>query len=129
MRIFGFIVNRNRIKDKSIFIYILFIIIIIFFIANKRNMHIDEVLTYGLANDMAGWMMPANGQVYSPAVSAWMEYVTVEDDRFDYHMVWNNQAGDVHPPLYMFWYTQSALCLRENSVYGMPELSILFLRC
>ncbi len=58
MNICGFIVNRNRIKVKSIFIYILLVALLISVIDNKRNMHIDEVLTYGLANDAKGWMMP-----------------------------------------------------------------------
>ncbi len=54
MNICGFIVNRNRIKVKSIFIYILLVALLISVIDNKRNMHIDEVLTYGLANDANG---------------------------------------------------------------------------
>ena len=59
MNICGFIVNRNRIKVKSIFIYILLVALLISVIDNKRNMHIDEVLTYGLANDAKGWTSPA----------------------------------------------------------------------
>ena len=127
MNICGFIVNRNRIKVKSIFIYILLVALLISVIDNKRNMHIDEVLTYGLANDAKGWMMPVNGQIYSPAADAWMEYVTVEDNRFDYHMVWNNQAGDVHPPLYYaLVHTICSLFAEKFSIWYAGVVNIAF---
>ena len=69
-------------------------------IASKKNMHTDEVLTYGLANAPEGWITLTNGEIYSPARKAWMDYVTVGENRFDYAVVWRNQAMDVHPPLY-----------------------------
>lgn len=127
MNIFGFTVNRNSIKGKSIFVYILFVVLLIAVIENKKILHIDEVLTYGLANDEIGWMTPVNGQIYDPAADAWMEYVTVDDNRFDYHMVWNNQAGDVHPPLYYaLVHTICSLFAGKFSIWYAGAVNIVF---
>lgn len=84
----------------TLLLYVIFSILMTAVIAGKKNMHTDEVLTYGLANAPEGWITLTNGEVYSPARKAWMDYVTVDENRFDYAVVWRNQAMDVHPPLY-----------------------------
>lgn len=114
-------------KDKSICFYFLFVILMIAVITNKKNLHIDETLTYGLSNDAEGWMLPESEKVYLPAASAWMEYLTVEDDRFDYRTVWNNQAEDVHPPLYYaIVHTVCSLFTGKFSVWYTGGINILF---
>lgn len=82
----------------SIFM-LLSVVMILTVSSQKINYHIDELLTYNLANS-------ENFEVaYTETYSSFGEYQTSyltpgEEDAFNYNMVWKNQAGDVHPPLY-----------------------------
>lgn len=91
-------------KRRQIIIYILFIFIIIVLISQKKNIHVDEVYSYGLANkvfDKSIEMRLEDGVTYEDATTLWLEYMTAgEGHQFDYANVWLNQEIDVHPPLY-----------------------------
>lgn len=127
--------DRSKNEDKgygkgricSYLPYVLFVLCMVLIIANKKNLHIDEALTYGLANYADGWMSPVNGKQYTPAQSAWLEYVTVGDTGFDYRMVWRNQAGDVHPPLYYaLVHTICSLHKGKFSIWYAGSLNLIF---
>lgn len=92
----------NRRKLYALSIYVLFTVLMILTLANKENLYIDEVCSYGLANHSGDpYMSIEDGQTYYPAGTPWVEYMSVSPDhRFDYANVWSNQAQDVHPPLY-----------------------------
>lgn len=69
----------------------------------KYDYYVDEVWTYGLANNI-GSIMPTIelGHEYS-GIGPFESFVEVSpDSRFNYVNVWENQANDVHPPLYYF---------------------------
>lgn len=84
----------------NILLYCVFTIFMILAIHSKKNMHVDEVYSYGLSNS-AMCMTIEDGVTYYPASSPWLDYMTVDDEnRFNYTKVWENQASDVHPPLY-----------------------------
>lgn len=87
---------------SSLLLYIFYAVVLIGVIGCKKNLHIDEILTYGLSNDAAGkGINIEEGVTYEPAEIGFINYFTVSPDhRFDYKSVWRNQAGDVHPPLY-----------------------------
>lgn len=99
--------GRIRICYKSIIMYIIFVFMMVAVISCKKNYFIDETFSYGLANyisedgknySMAPKLAP---YTYSPAGEAYYEYLTVQiDDEFDLEHIWENQANDVHPPLY-----------------------------
>ena len=95
--------NRKKILSH-ILPYILLIIGMCAVISQKENLHVDGFYTYGLSNHPymgSIGMNPVEGRVYVPAESAWMEYLSVQENhRFDYVNVWKNQEADVHPPLY-----------------------------
>lgn len=66
----------------------------------KNNFHVDEIYTFGLANNTPGTVMsiPQGELIQRTTLD---RYVTVDRfDRFDYKNVWTNQSGDVHPPFY-----------------------------
>lgn len=85
---------------------ILTLIIVVAFLAIgsfKAGYHVDEMFTLGLSNKQStGNYYPSiiDGSVYS-GQQLWREYTMVgESNRFDYGNVIENQAHDVHPPLY-----------------------------
>jgi hypothetical protein len=90
----------NKIKEnwKEMLLYILFagIICILFF--NKVDFHVDELLTYNLAN-AKHWFAPETGVAYSPASRPFLNAM-VSDGTFDLANIWARQADDTHPPLY-----------------------------
>lgn len=90
-------------KEKifSLSLYCLFVMFMIFVIGNKRNLHVDEAFSYGLANHDGMAVNIEEGYTYQPADGIWLDYMTVNrGERFCYRNVWENQASDVHPPLY-----------------------------
>ncbi|MFA9379245.1 MAG: hypothetical protein ACERKZ_21240 [Lachnotalea sp.] len=66
----------------------------------KTNYHIDEIFTFGLANNTSGITMTLpEGELLDRSMLN--QYVTVDSShRFDYSNVWANQTTDVHPPFY-----------------------------
>ncbi len=51
----------SMIQSRSWVLYFLFLLMMILVISNKKNLHVDEILTYGLANYEDGWMNPSGG--------------------------------------------------------------------
>ena len=94
--------QRKKIRISSVILYGLFLVLMIVVISNKKAYHEDEIWSYGLANCQDAQVITfEDGKTYSPAVEPYAQYITVDDEyRFDYENVWENQAGDTHPPLY-----------------------------
>ncbi len=69
----------------------------------KTGYHEDEMFTFGLSNHpYAGSITPdiQEGVTYTGS-ELWQDYAIVnEENAFDYGNVFENQAADVHPPLY-----------------------------
>ena len=87
-------------KIESTWCYIVLIIVLIFVILGKKNLHVDEVSSYRLAN-CVGTDYQKEGYMYEPAGDAYLEYMTVQPgQRFNALNVWYNQSQDTHPPLY-----------------------------
>ncbi|MBQ3789832.1 MAG: hypothetical protein II800_02745 [Lachnospiraceae bacterium] len=89
---------------KSLSLYLIFFLIMVFIISQKQNMHVDEVWSYVLANNPGEqslkYLLP-NGETIPSAGDFFTRYMEVDPDhRFDYRTVWDNQTGDVHPPFY-----------------------------
>lgn len=53
----------SMLQSGSWVLYFLFLLMMILVISNKKNLHIDEILTYGLANYEDGWMNPSGGDI------------------------------------------------------------------
>lgn len=98
---------KNILQKKWTIALLLGIICLIqlcFFIhAGSRKCHLmcDELFTYGAANYRGGIMMdfPLNEWLDE---EDYMEYVTPGEDAFSYEIPYDNQALDVHPPLYYY---------------------------
>ncbi|MBQ7896012.1 MAG: hypothetical protein IJ364_05595, partial [Oscillospiraceae bacterium] len=77
------------------------------FADSKSGLFIDEIYTFGLANNHEGPFLDSlvGGSVNNKIMTRQdlLDYVVVnEDQRFDFKAVYDNQANDVHPPLY-YW--------------------------
>lgn len=73
--------------------------------SQKSGFHVDEIYTFGLSNHPYSEsdsirISLADGVPYN-GEEIWQDYTGVrESGRFDYANVFENQAHDVHPPLY-----------------------------
>ena len=80
------------------------ILVLLLFIHEKKNFHMDEISSYIGANnaqDTSISLHPQFGFRYDEAASPWLSQMTVSEGRaFDYAQVRAIQAADVHPPLY-----------------------------
>ncbi|MFA9376842.1 MAG: hypothetical protein ACERKZ_08810 [Lachnotalea sp.] len=117
-------------KNYGIMLLILCIIQIglgISFGMQKTNFHVDEIYSFGLANNTTGTTMSIpQGELIDRSVLD--DYVTVDTNhRFDYSNVWKNQAADVHPPLYyVLIHTISSLFPGKFMLAGGIGLNIMF---
>lgn len=71
----------------------------------KEGYYIDEMSSYGLSNGYyRPFLQDAEGYMdHWHDASFYMEWLTAsEEDRFCYGSVYDNQANDVHPPLFYF---------------------------
>ena len=94
--------TQQDFKPSTALLYCLFLFLMILTIFNKENYHVDEMYSYGLSNHQRGIVIRfEEGKKYTSPEEPYMKYLTVDKDhRFDYKNVWENQAQDVHPPLY-----------------------------
>lgn len=98
--------KHGKIIVGILVVLILQSLIYIYFGNQKVGFHIDEFYTYALSNgqERANDFIE-DGKIYTGGSPLLEHYTTNQDNRFDYEMVWRNQAEDVHPPLYYFLYT------------------------
>ncbi len=84
--------------------YVLFLMLLILMIREKKNLHMDEVSSYIGANNSINQNISISVQynhTYEDPAKPWMDQMCVkEDGRFDYKNVFLINSGDVHPPLY-----------------------------
>lgn len=93
---------NKKVKYVSyILILVLFTIVSCYVQYDKEGYHVDEVLTYMLANHTANSELPRN-QKLTNGKEAMDTYLSVNDlnKAFNYRNVWENQHNDTHPPFY-----------------------------
>lgn len=121
--------NVCKRKIGSVLLYCFFALFMILAIHSKKNMHVDEVYSYGLANNMDEICMSIeDGTTYYPSNTPWLEYMTVDSENcFNYANVWANQARDVHPPLYYtILHTICSLFAGSFSIWFAGLINIVF---
>ena len=96
--------NMNRLKFNRDILYISVILLCGFLLSIylgsfKTGYYIDEYLTYAYSNckDFGSAFTDHNFVTEKAFIDT---FSVAPQHRFDYKMVWNNQAADVHPPLY-----------------------------
>lgn len=88
----------------TILLYSGFVMAMVLLIREKKNYHLDEVLTFVLANDTYDTSIivsPDYYHRYDDPSAVWTDRITVQEGkRFDLKNVWEKQAADNHPPFY-----------------------------
>lgn len=115
-------------KSRTIILYVTFLFLIVFTISKKENYHVDELLSYGLSNNVGSILMIFDdGTKYDPQ-DVFERYLTANrNHRFDYQNVWRNQKNDVHPPFYyMILHTICSLFPETFSGWYAGIINIIF---
>lgn len=108
-------------------ICILQVFIGITFANEKMNFHVDEIYSFGLANNTTGTVMTLpQGDLIGQAELN--QYVSVDSShRFDFANVWANQTEDVHPPFYyVLIHTISSLFPGKFVMMGGIGINLFF---
>lgn len=95
----------NKIFNICFIMFFLVYFGYLFFLgSHKINFHIDEYFTYALANkqeaQMPVWPVWQEGEIYEGTTYFEESLMPAMTERFNYNTVYENQANDVHPPLY-----------------------------
>ena len=114
----------------------------IFVVSKKQNYAVDEISSFELANypgedfhlQEDQLYHPAQGDgfksrvTYQPPTLPWIDIMSVhEGHRFDYRNVWQNQALDVHPPLYYaLLHTICSFFPGKHSMWYGEAINIIF---
>ena len=90
---------------SQIWLYVLLIAVMVVVIAAKKAYHIDEIYSYGLANNVG---QTSIHPIYAPytyenPARVYLDYMVVEDgESLSISNCWYNQERDSSPPLYYF---------------------------
>lgn len=90
---------------SKIWIYCFFVVIMVGVIAMKKDYHMDEVFSYGLANNVGQTSIHPYYAPYTYDYSAevFLDYMLIEEDEgFSISNCWYNQERESSPPLYYF---------------------------
>jgi len=123
-------INYNSVFDVAI--YIAFAIMISLSISYKINYHVDEIFTYESSNYVQEngnfYFFIKDDVEYKPAENFFLKHIAVQPEhRFDYSHVWENQARDVHPPLYYaLVHTICSFYPKEFSPWFAGSINIVF---
>ena len=121
---------QDRKYGKVFIMYILFVIVMVLTVMNKENMHVDEIWSYTLSNNVGSIMMRfEEGRTYIPAEQMYLQSVAVNDasEQFNFASVWKNQTDDVHPPLYyMLLHIICSLNPGKFSIWYAAAINIVF---
>lgn len=106
--------------------YLVLTLLMVFLFLHKINYHIDELLSYQLANHVSG-ISSEDGVTYIPPQSPWLTYLTVQEGGLDFQHVWKNQASDVHPPVYyLVLYLICYFFPEKFSIWYAASINIVF---
>ncbi|MCI9337066.1 MAG: hypothetical protein HFH93_05910 [Lachnospiraceae bacterium] len=107
--------TRKRFIALAVLIGIIHVGLILFFGMKKEGFHEDEYYSYWSVSVPAGEMKPVNFS-WNSGYGLQSRFLIKENHRFDYGMVVQNQAEDVHPPLY-YMALHTVMSLFPNSFY------------
>lgn len=98
------VLHANKTRVAMVTLVAIQLIVMILFSMQKIGYHMDEILSYGLANSYFDPFITSEEQYGMEWYTSeeLQDYLTVDNqDRFSYDSVVYNQEQDVHPPL---WY-------------------------
>ena len=95
----------------------------------KKSLHFDELFSYGSANTSYNYETMVGDREWKNPQEMFLDYLSVApQERFDYKMVWANQASDVHPPLYYaIVHTICSIAPETFSIWVGISINLFFL--
>ena len=122
--------NKRKEYSKVLGMYLVFVLVMVLTVMNKQNMHVDEIWSYTLSNNVGSTVMRfEEGRTYVPAEQMYLQSVAVNDasEQFHFASVWKNQTDDVHPPLYyMILHIICSLNIGKFSIWYAALINIVF---
>ncbi|MBD5492937.1 MAG: hypothetical protein HDR12_00765 [Lachnospiraceae bacterium] len=117
-----------RIKLSLFCILILFTTLSCYKQYEKKGDHVDEKLTYTLANDTGNYYFPINQKITTPQKALDIQLTTNEyNPPFNYANVWKNQHSDTHPPFYYaLVHTISSFFIGKYSPWFAFTINLIF---
>ena len=118
-------------KEKRILAAIIILLMVATVLVGtmKKDYHVDEIWTFGLANHLGGIYPDIEyGKEYS-GIDGFASFMEATDgNAFNYVNVWKNQSKDVHPPLYYFFiHTVCSLFKNSFSMWYGVIVNLLWL--
>lgn len=90
--------------DKT-WVYVLLLLVMIFAVSLKKNYQMDEIYSYGLANNVGQTAIHPKfaPYTYENPAQAFLEYMVIEEgEGFSISNCWYNQERESSPPFYYF---------------------------
>ena len=86
-------------------LYVLLFVVMVLTISMKKDYHMDEIYSYGLANNVGQTSIHPNyaPYTYENPADVYLDYMVVEEgEPFSIANCWYNQERESSPPLYYF---------------------------
>lgn len=118
-------------KDKAVYLLCIMLQMVLYLFC-ARNIRItgDGIFTYTLSNNPYEHLFISSAIEHFPNTNGWMDadilreqYVTTENNRFNYGMTYYHQLSDVHPIFY-YYLVHTVCSLFPEQFSGMFALSI-----
>ena len=90
---------------QSVWTYVLLLLVMVVIIALKKDYHMDEIYSYGLANNVGQTSIHPNYApfTYENTADVYLDYMIIEEgEGFDIKNCWYNQERESSPPFYYF---------------------------
>ena len=94
--------NKKNVRVLFVIILILQIIAIAYAISKREYYHIDEIYSHGLMHYKRAFIYENDDFINNwHNAEYFKDYLEINDnEKYDFSAVYNNQAEDVHPPIY-----------------------------
>lgn len=96
---------KEKIREigAKLWLYVLLLIVMVLVIATKKDYHMDEVFSYGLANNVGQTSIHPEFApfTYENPAQIYLDYMVIQEgEGFDIGNCWYNQERESSPPLY-----------------------------
>ena len=116
---------------SKVWLYILLLIVMVSVVAMKKDYHMDEIFSYGLANNVGQTSIHPQyaPYTYETPAQAYLEYMVVEEgEPFSIANCWYNQERESSPPLYYFAVYLVSFFVKERfSRWTAASINLLFM--
>lgn len=122
--------NLKKMASRA-WLYVLLFVVMVLTISMKKDYHMDEIYSYGLANNVGQTSIHPDyaPYTYENPADVYMDYMVVEEgEPFSIANCWYNQERESSPPLYYFAvYLVSFLVKERFSRWTAASINLIFM--